>query len=150
MLMDLLHGLGVNQTVLWQMVGFAFTYLVLYFLLFRPFFEAYTERVNRTFGQAELAEKYIEEAKVFQRQYEEKAQELNQQFKNIFTQSRAQANKMSEEIMMEARQKAKDLLSQNQSRMKIEEDKIRKELQVAASGLSESITQQLLKKGVAQ
>lgn len=142
--MELLRGLGVNQTVGIQLVIFIVTYLVLNQILFKPYFKAYTERVARTMGRAELAEKYLAESQVLQKEYETKARELSTQFKTVFDGSRAEAVKEYDEIVGQARQSAKAEFEERKKQVQMAMAQAQKDLTKEIPTLAEVITARLL------
>lgn len=149
--MDLLRGLGVVPEFLgYHLVIFLVTYLVLHFLLFKPYFKAYLARVERTMGRAELAEKYLAETQSLQAEYEGKAQELSHKYRAIFDSSRVQAMKEYDKLVSEARQTAKAEFDAAKQNISAEMQAARKNLQAEVPALSEVITARLLGKDLAQ
>ncbi len=148
--MDLLRGLGVNSTVGYQIVIFLATYVVLHFVLFKPYFKAYLGRVESTMGRAEMAERFLAESQSLQAEYERKAQTLSHQYRTIFDSSRMQAMKEHDRLMSEARQAAKTEFEAAKQNISTELQSARKNLQAEVPVLSEVITARLLGKDLAQ
>jgi F-type H+-transporting ATPase subunit b len=148
--MELLRGLGVNSTVGIQMVIFLVAYLALHFILFKPYFRAYVDRVERTMGRAELAERFLAESQSLQSEYERKARELSAQFKTIFDGSRSTAMREYDQLVNDARQAAKASFETSKQKIDVEIDAARKSLQSEIPALSEVITARLLGKDLAQ
>jgi F-type H+-transporting ATPase subunit b len=148
--MELLRGLGVNATVGIQLVIFLATYLVLHFVLFKPYFRAYVNRVERTMGRAELAERFLAESQHLQTEYERRARELSAQTKTIFDGSRTQAMREYDQLVNEARQAAKASFESSKQKINTEMAGARQGLQGEIPNLAEVITARLLGKDLAQ
>ena len=137
--MELLRGLGVDQTIGIQFVVFVATYLVLHFVLFKPYFMAFKERVEKTMGQTEQAERYIAEAQELQHQYETKARKLSGEYKAIYDRSRGEAMREYDRLVGEARQGAKAAFEVAKERIDHElqaaQEEVRKEVPAVASGI---------------
>src|SRR5438309_787896 len=89
---------------------FLLIFWVMKTVLFAPYFAAFRERKERTVGQTEAAERYINESKELEGQFAAKAQQINEQFKAIYDQSRYEATKEYDRVVQVARTKAKDWL----------------------------------------
>jgi len=138
--MELLTGLGVNQTVGIQFVIFLATYFVLHFVLFRPYFAAFKARVANTMGQTEQAERYIAETHELQYKYETKARQLSNEYKAIYDKSRAEAMKEYDRLVGEARQGARAAYDASKDRidegMRQARQDIRKEIPAVATEIT--------------
>lgn len=141
--MELLTALGVNQTVAIQFIIFVAVYIVLNKVLFTPYIAALDERRERTEGQSETAEKYFEEAKTLQEQYTAKMRELNDRQKDIYDQSRGEAQKRYDEVVTTAREKTKNVVENAQKELKAEALKIRQQAEKEIPMLSSLITERL-------
>jgi len=148
--MEMLRGLGVNSTVGIQLVIFLVGYAFLYFALFKPYFRAYAERVDRTMGRAELAERYIAESTALQAEYETKARELSSQYKSIFDESRSQALREYDRVVSEARLAAKAQLENAKQKIRSELENANNQLQKEIPAVAEAITSRLLGKDMLQ
>ena len=132
--MEILSTLGINSTVFVQLAIFCVVYIFLSNFVFKPYFVALKERNQRTVGNQELAEKLLEETKTLQTEYEIKAREQSANYKNIFDQSRKDANKKHEEIVNAAREQAKELLNEAKA-------EISNEIKAAQSDLAKEVPQ---------
>ena len=144
--MELLRGLGLDSSVGIQLVLFLVTYLILHFVLFKPYFAAYNERISRTMGRAELAEKYLAESQALQGEYENKARQLSAQYKAIFDESRLKAQKESDQTVSQARQAAKSQLESMKQKIRGELENARKDAQKEIPTVTSAITSRLLGK----
>ncbi len=148
--MEILRGLGVDGTIGYQLVLFLLTYLVLHFVLFNPYFKAFKERVNRTMGRAELAEKYLAETNLLQSEYETKARTLSSQYKSIYDESRAKAMSEYDKLVSEARQKAKDQTEKNKADIAAEFARAHEQMQKEIPSIAGAVTARLLGKDLIQ
>lgn len=105
--MDLLLGLGVNSTVKYQLVTFLVAYVFLYMVLFKPYYKAYLERVSRTLGQTDLAEKYLLETQSLQAEFERKSRDINNKYKEVYESGRKQAMQEYDQVVGAAKASAK-------------------------------------------
>ena len=126
--LSIIIGLGVNETVYYQLAIFLVGYLFLYFLVFKPYFRALQEREKRTLGTQDLAGKIIEETQKLESEYQVKARELNAKYKSIYDQCRTEAMGEHDEIVNQARHQAKDRV-----------EKVRKEIQQNVSVAREEL-----------
>lgn len=148
--MELLRGLGLDSSVGIQLVIFLITYLILHFVLFKPYFAAYNERLKRTMGQADLAEKYLAESQALQAVYENKARELSAQYKAIYDDSRLKAQREYDQTVSAARQTAKTQFETTKQKIRTELDSARKESQKEVPAVAGAITARLLGKDLIQ
>jgi F-type H+-transporting ATPase subunit b len=148
--MELLIGLGVNQTFWFQFAAFLIAYLILHFVLFVPYFRAYEERIRKTEGQTDLAERYLAESQELQAQYEIKARELNSEIKGIYDQSRVVAQKEQDRVIQQARSEAKSRLESSKATIRDQAGRARVELKAQVAGISQAITEKLLGKETLQ
>ena len=118
--MQLFQELGVNSMLWMQMGIFLFAYLVLTNLIFKPYLRAFEERQKRTVGNEALAERLINETKQLQQDYELKARAINNQFKSIYDEARAEASGEYERVITNAREKAAHLLEASRSQVATE------------------------------
>ena len=91
--MDILSALGVDATLGIQFIIFLVSYVFLVNVVFKPYHRAYEERVKRTLGNAEFAERILAETKELEIEFEQKARLLNYETKGIFDSERSEAMK---------------------------------------------------------
>ncbi|MCB0384998.1 MAG: ATP synthase F0 subunit B, partial [Bdellovibrionales bacterium] len=108
--MEILTALGVNSTLGIQFIIFLVAYVFLTTLVFKPYHRAYEERVKRTEGNTDLAERILTESKDLELQFEQKARALNNETKIIFDHSRTEAMKEYDRMVSQARDRAKSIM----------------------------------------
>lgn len=140
----LLTTLGVNQTIYYQFTFFVITYMCLHFLLFKPYFHAYHERLNRTEGSQEASERLLVEAEDLKVQYESKAREINANFKAVYDETRTQALHEYDEITNRARQQAREMLADNKLKIETEFKTAKSKIKSEVDGISDGIVSKLL------
>ena len=146
--MDLLTSLGVNQTLAYQLGIFLLCYVVLKYLLFKPYFGAYNERNNRTVGQTELAEKYINDTRALEEQFAQRATVVNEKYKAVFDQTRGEASKEYDRIVNEARNKARQLVEDSRKKIQADMEAARTKLDQEVGPVSQLVNQKLIGKDV--
>lgn len=146
-LLGILKDVGVNQTIWCQFSIFIFTYIVLFFLLFRPYHRALVEREKRTQGGSDLAQKLQEDTQKLETVYSQKARELSEQQKRIYDRARKEMQEEQASILQTARDQAKILVDKNRLALATEVQKIRSEISNLTPAISETIVERLLTRG---
>lgn len=144
--MEIFTSLGLDETLFVQMGVFLVVFVVLKKLLFEPYFAAYRERKERTVGQTEAAERYVNEARELEQQYSSKAQQINQQFKSIYDQSRVEAMKEYDQVIQVARNNSKQWTEQARSKIQKEVREAREKMSPDIPAISQLITAKLMGK----
>ncbi len=111
---NLLVSLGVDSSVFYQFSIFLVSYIAMYFLVFKPYYKAYGQRVENTVGSQESNERVLEEAQEIQVEFESKTRDINSEYKKIYTQARTTAMEEYDGIVMSARAQAKSILDKAQ------------------------------------
>jgi len=148
--MEIFDTLGLDQTMAMHFGIFVIVYLFLSNLLFKPYLRAFTKRTEQTVGKTDLAERFIEETKELEVEYSTKARQLNQKTKAIYDESRSEAMKQYDQIVTEARVKAKTVLDKTRGEIESQVQAARKQLKNDIPSISKSINQQVIGKEVAQ
>jgi len=144
--MAILNQLGINQTIFFQFVIFAIAYITLYFLVFKPYTAALTEREVRTKGGEELAGELHRQAQELQSNYEKKARHINSQIKEIFDQYRTEAGKETDAIVGKARSEAQALMEKARQKVTAEISNAEKKLHDDVPQVAQAIASKLLAK----
>ena len=142
--MDIISALGVDSTLGIQFAIFLFAYLFLTGLVFRPYHRAFEERVKRTEGNTEIAERILAESRQLEGEYEQKARALNNETKLIFDRERSLAMKEYDRTVSQAREKAKSAIERNRGTIKLEVERVRKEMKAEIPLLADGIVQKLI------
>lgn len=142
--MELLTSLGVDETIAYQVVIFLVTYVAMTHILFKPYFVAYKERLDRTEGNQEASERFLVEAGELKEEYELEAQKANAEFKAIYDASRTKAMTEYDSITSEAREKAKKMIAESRLHIKAEMEKARTEIERSIPEVTQSIVQKLI------
>lgn len=144
--MDLLISLGVNSTLAIQFVQFVLVYAVLKYVLFKPYFQAHNERSERTVGKAELAERYVAEAREMEDKFAERAQQANEAYRAIYDKSRHEAMREYDHLIAQARLKARDLTDAARVKIRSEMDTARSRLDQDIPDVARLISNKLIGK----
>ncbi|MCB0361462.1 MAG: ATP synthase F0 subunit B [Bdellovibrionales bacterium] len=142
--MDILASLGVNSTLGIQLVIFLFSYFFLTLLIFGPYHRAYEERVKRTEGNTEIAERILAESKELEVEYEQKARALNNETKIIFDRQRSEAMKEYDRMVSQARDRAKSIVEKNRSLIGSEFLKAKSEIKKEIPLLVQSVERKMV------
>ena len=146
MLNSIVQSLGLNTTVFYQMVLFFVSFLILHFLIFKPYMKAAKERENRTLGNEESAESFLEQTNKLQKEYEEEARALNAQLKGYFDTARDEAKKKYEDIISSARTDAEKTLSASRAELAQQIETAKSQLSSEVDKVSDDMASKILGK----
>lgn len=144
--MELFTALGIDSTLYLQIGVFLVTFVFLKYVLFDPYFAAFTEHSRQTVGQVDEAEQYIQETKRLQEDYSLKARKINEEYKNIYDKTRSEALKIYEERIVFARNKAKEDVDAARAQISKAAEAAKKEIKQELPQISEMISSRLLGK----
>ena len=130
-IVDLLKSLGVNSTIGPQMIIFAVTYLFLNHVLFKPYLTAHLERIARTTGSEESAQKDLQEAAEIGQVYEQRARNINKEFNEIYQKNRIEAQTEYDRLIARARADSASTLEK--ARLSVGEQLIAAEREIASN-----------------
>ncbi len=102
-IIDTLH---LNQTFFIQFGCFVITFSFLSLLLFKPYFKAYEERLEKTQGSENVAVKMLADSESLYSQYQEAARQLNVEIKAVYEGLRGDTQKEAENILAAGRKDA--------------------------------------------
>ncbi|MCC7404692.1 MAG: ATP synthase F0 subunit B [Bdellovibrionales bacterium] len=142
--MEILTALGVDYTIGIQFIIFVIAYVFLTTLVFRPYHRAFEERVRRTEGNTETAERIIAESKELEVEYEQKARALNNETRVIFDHSRTEAMREYDRMVSQARERAKNIVEKTRSQITFEVEKTRSDMSKEVPGLTKAVVQKLM------
>ena len=146
--MEVLAALGVDGTVIHQGLIFLITYIFMYFLLFKPYSLAHIERVKRTGGAEEEADLFLEESQKLEEEYQKKAREVNEQYKQVFDEARIKTTKECDELLKTARTQAKTVYEDAKSQLHQQFEQARKDVEGQVPELSKMISEKLLNRNL--
>jgi F0F1-type ATP synthase membrane subunit b/b' len=142
--MEMLKSLGIDFTIIIQFFIFLTGYIILTKLVFKPYFNAYLERYNRTEGSEDKATQIIEETEELEKEYEENAKALNYKIKKIFDDEKKSSITAQDEIIKEAQLKSAELRSNSERQLEETKNKILDELNAEIKPLSDLIKQTVI------
>lgn len=146
MLISIISSLGIDSTLFIQLGIYLATFVVLYVLVFKPYFEASEERRKQTSGSLEFAEKAEEMIKKTEERYQTRARQINDEISLVFKEQRALAVKESERINSEASISSKEIMSQAQQKLSDQLEQAQSNFELMSKEISAVIVQQLLTK----
>lgn len=144
--MGLLAALGVNSSLFIQLGLFLVVYLVLKHVLFEPYFAAYKERSARTVGKTELAERYVNETKQLEEQFQSQAQLANEKYMAVYEKTRGEAMKEYDTQINTARTQAKKIVDDSRKKIEAEIETARVQVAKEVGAVSQLINQKLIGK----
>ena len=109
-IIGIIIGLGVNETVYYQLAIFPIGYFCLYFFVFKPYFRLFQEREKSTLGTQDLAGQIIKETEDLEAKYQVKARQVSEQYKEVYDKYKAEAMHEYNQVVNQARNQAKDLV----------------------------------------
>ncbi len=115
--MEMLKALGIDNTIFIQFLLFLIGYIILTRLVFKPYFDAYLERYNRTTGSEEKATQIVEETALLEKEYEENAKALNFKIKKIFDDEKKDALLKQDDIIKDALLKSSELKKSSENQL---------------------------------
>ncbi|MCB0364239.1 MAG: ATP synthase F0 subunit B [Bdellovibrionaceae bacterium] len=142
--MEILTALGVDSTLGIQFIIFIVAYIFLTTLVFKPYHRAYEERVRRTEGNTDLAERILTESKDLEVQFEQKARALNNETKIIYDHSRSEAMKEYDRMVSQARERAKSIMEKTRLQIAHEFENARSEMNKEIPGITKSVVQKMM------
>jgi F0F1-type ATP synthase membrane subunit b/b' len=101
--MEILLQLGANETAFIQFLIFVLSISFLTIYVYGPYFKANDERNKRTKGADIVAKEAADEAKNLALIYQTKARENNEKIKTVFENKKAEAAKITTELLAEAK-----------------------------------------------
>ena len=128
----LIQSLGINSTVWIQLGLFLTTFIILNFLVFRPYFAAHSERHKRTAGAKEDTSHILASNESLRTEYERKARDVNDKSRLAFEKAKNEALHEQSNILGQARESASH-------QIKLSRERLEKELAAARSQLTQEV-----------
>ena len=102
---DLVNSLELDLSLFIQLGIFLISYLVLHYLLFKPYNKVAQKRFDATTGSLESATQFSEEIEILKREYGKAVKETNEKVKEIYDKVDFTAKKEAQDIIMKAQSK---------------------------------------------
>ena len=143
MFSSLFEALGVNGTFFVQFAIFLCFYPLLTSWLVHPYFEVQKNREKKTKGTWAEAEKLKIQEQKLQAEYERKAKEVNENFKNLYEQESQKIKAMLVKEDLQNREKLKTEMEQKKSILLKEVTEIKTDLTKEVKVLSDLVVEKL-------
>lgn len=130
--LSLIQSLGINTTVWIQLAIFLVSFIILNYLVFRPYFRAHFERHARTEGGREGTSQVLQSNQLLQSEYEQKARTTNDKIRLVFEKAKSDALLEQTNVLNRAREGA-------HNQLRISREKLEKELQLARQQLTQEV-----------
>ncbi|MGE3973102.1 MAG: ATP synthase F0 subunit B [Bdellovibrionales bacterium] len=142
----LILSLGINPTLWTQLAIFLFTFAILNWIVFKPYYNAYEEREKRTVGSKGETDQLVADTAQLQGQYEIEARKVNDQIKLVFDQARQTAQAQQNQILSQAREQSADTLKSARQSLEKEISTAKQMLKSEVTEIGSAITEKLIGK----
>jgi F0F1-type ATP synthase membrane subunit b/b' len=142
--LDILTGLGVNETVFAQFAIFIVAFLFLKYFIFSPYLAAYEERRRRTVGGSGVAKELQQEITSLEERFAAEARQLNDKIKVAFDEKRTKAQKETAVIVSQAQKVAQEKLALGKKDIQEAYVGAKDQLKTLVPELGQAIKQRLL------
>lgn len=146
MIVSIIYSLGIDSTLFVQLGIYLVTFVGLYLLVFKPYFEASEKRRLSTSGSIEFAEKAEEMIKKTEEKFQTRARQINEEISLVFRENKTQAQVEVEKLQTEAALKAKEIMTQAQNTLSDQFGEAQAQIEAVSKEVSAVIVQQLLSK----
>lgn len=120
LVLQILAQLGANKTAFIQFAIFAVTIGFLTLVVFKPYFKAFEQRQEKTKGAENVAKEAVDEARMLESIYQQKAREINDKIKGIYDQKRTEGQKIAEGHISNAKKESEEILKQTRAALEKE------------------------------
>jgi F0F1-type ATP synthase membrane subunit b/b' len=144
--MEIILSLGLNETVVYQFVIFAFTLIGLSQIAFKPYVNALELRESKTSASEEKSVAIQNQALQLQKEYEQEVRKISVTLKTIFDEQKNIASKESAQLLLAAKQKSLLAIQSNKELVDRTLAQASQQLKSEVPALSQLITQKLLMK----
>jgi F0F1-type ATP synthase membrane subunit b/b' len=144
--MEIIQSLGLNETVVYQFVIFAFTLIALSQIAFKPYLNALELRESKTSSSEEKSLEIQQKALELQKEYEQEARKISVALKAIFDEQKLIASKESAQLLLAAKQKSLVAVQSNKELVDRELKEASSKLKAEIPSIAQLITQKLLLK----
>lgn len=147
-ILGILNTLKLDNTIWIQFGCFTVAYLAMSQLLFKPYYQAYVKRKERTVGGEENAEQMLQEAAVITENYENRLREINGEYKTIYDQEKTEAQRAFNAKVAEARKEAEAMTEQVREKISAQVKEAQKDVEKEISSVSAAMASHLIGKEV--
>lgn len=141
--MAILTQLGIDGSILFQIIIFCVAYFVLSRVVFMPYANAYEQRLSRTTGDEEVATQAVKKAQELRSQYESKAKEVSGKIKTIFDEYRVEAGEHASSVVSKAREESAMMIEAARGsvskQVQAAEGELKKEVAVVAQEINKKM-----------
>lgn len=144
MLETIVAALGINSTLFVQLGIYLLSYVILYYIAFKPYFLASEERRKLTSGSSDIMKRSSELIQQSEEKYQTRARQINEEVSFMFNEQRSVASKEVEKINKETQEKVKSIASQAQQQISLQLEQASSALKQTADEVSQVIVKQIL------
>lgn len=139
--LKILSQLGANQTAFIQFIVFAVSITALTVLVFNPFFKALDQRQAKTKGAEDIAKETVDEARMLDAVYKQKAREINDKIKTVFDGKKNEAQKIAEQNIATAKKESEVIIKDYRQKIETENQKARTQMASLTTEIANELTQ---------
>ncbi len=143
--MQFLAQLGIDQTIVYQIILFLVYYIIFSQFVIKPYFKSFLNREVGTTGSEDQALRLIEQANQLHIEYEKKSKAIQRQMKGIFDESKNEALQEHDEILLEARTEAENYMAKNKEKIVKELNEAKEKMKAEVPEIGTLIVNKLLK-----
>lgn len=144
MLATIISSLGIDSTLFVQLGVYLVAYVILYNLVFKPYFLASEERRKMTVGNADSVKRSAELIQIAEEKFQKRARQINEEVSFLFNDQRSAASREIELVNKEAQEKTKALANETQQQIKLQLEQASSALTQSVDDVSKVIVQQIL------
>ncbi len=142
--MALIKALGLDFTLFYQLAIYLVAYIILYYLIFKPYAQASHERYKRTKAKVDELDQLKKEVEDLQKSYSTKATELNVKVKSIFEKQQQKLALEKQESLNQTKEKNDLRKETTRAELKDQKENFFKSLDKVVDDISSDITQKVL------
>ena len=144
MILSIISSIGINETLFIHLGMYLFAFVVLYVLVFNPYYRFSEQRRTLTSGSFESVEKMEKQIRKNEEIYQTRARQINEEISLIFRDQRNEAHRESDKIVSEAQDHSKDLAQQSKQQLVSQMHQAQEQIGVISKDVSVAIVQRIL------
>lgn len=144
MILSIITSIGINETLFIHLGMYLGAFIVLYFLVFSPYYQLSEQRRILTSGSLESVEKMEEQIRKSEEIYQTRARQINEEISLIFKDRKKEAYKESDKIVLEAQTRSRDMAQQAKHRLVLQIQETQKQMEGVSKEVSLAIACQIL------
>jgi len=133
-----------------SLINIVVLFILLRLILWKHVIRFLAEREGRVKGEMDDAEKRRLEAEALHSEYDKKIENIEDRDRDLMLESKTKANKESERILKETRDKARIIINDAEARIAEEKEQALEDLQVEVAQLATEMASRILEREISQ